>query len=71
MVYRGGYYGEDHTEAEIIVQKNRNGIQGTVQLVWNPGCTRFEEPPVGEKVEVEKSPEPEGPTQGDWLEMEG
>jgi replicative DNA helicase len=47
LLHREDYYhrGEssyvETNEAELIVEKQRNGPTGVVKLMWDAGCTRF------------------------------
>jgi replicative DNA helicase len=44
-LYREGYYETDVqnlNKSEAIILKNRKGETGTVELLWNPECTKFE-----------------------------
>ena len=45
FLYRDDYYNKDTdhpNEAEVIIAKQRNGPIGTVNLIWKPEFTRFE-----------------------------
>lgn len=46
FLYREGYYKPDQPElenkAEVIIGKQRNGPTGTIELIFNRECTRFE-----------------------------
>jgi len=45
FIYRDDYYNEDSDRkniADIIIAKHRNGEVGTVNLVWIPSLTKFE-----------------------------
>lgn len=44
-LYREGYYDPnivDINKSEAIILKNRKGETGTVELLWNPQYTKFE-----------------------------
>ena len=45
FIYRDEYYKKDKSEkkgiAEILIQKNRNGVIGSLELVFKAACTNF------------------------------
>ena len=50
FIYRDDYYHPDTDRkniADIMIQKNRNGAIGTVQLAWMPKFTKFGNPDFG------------------------
>lgn len=60
MLYRDSYYEEDAEKsvAEVIINKQRNGPTGTVELKWVPELSTFENQIPSSEISV---PLPEGP----------